>query len=267
MEVPLARILVYSKTLSEVVAGRLDVFGNVMRLSRLYAPAEAQLVKVQFAHVQAWRDQTPADLFDAVASWLAEQTKARHLQLHAWSLTPVSLLMLATPPDERALSSVVQAIGRRLAANVRVGGVFAGRYKSALVAPELALLTQIWIELAALREGCTSKAADWAWSSAAAHAGSNASTRQWVMPLTDHPAYWSCGNTPFDRQAAYQNKLVAGLDAMSQQRIESAIAGQWALGPESYIAKISKLASRRVTPGKRGRPVRTITAGVGKIRP
>jgi len=242
-----------------------------MRLPRLYAPAEAQLLKVQFAQSDAWQAQTraqsPAALFDAVADWLAQEIKARHVQLHAWSLTPKDLLMLATPPDAGALSAVVQAVGRRLGAMLRSGGVFAGRYKSALVESDRVLVAQIWVEQAPQLAGCVGNAADWAWSSAGLHTGIVTTTRPWLMPLTDHPGYWDCGNTPFDRQAAYKVKLAAGLRDADRRDIEAAVAGQWALGSEKYLSKISKFASRRVKPGKRGRPAKLSAAAATQMRP
>ena len=240
-----------------------------MRLPRLYAPAEAQLLKVQFAQSDAWQSQvqTPTALFDAVADWLAQEIKARPVQLHAWSLTPEALLMLATPPDSDALSGLVQSIGRRLGATLRSGGVFAGRYKSALVESDRVLATQIWVEQAPQRNGYVANAVDWAWSSAGLHTGIVPVPRPWVMPLTDHPGYWGCGNTPFARQAAYQAKLTAGLSNTDRRDIEAAVAGQWALGSEAYLAKISKLASRRVKPGKRGRPAKLNPNDMARIRP
>ena len=231
-----------------------------MRLPRLYAPSEVQLLKVQFAQSDAWQAQTraqsPTAMFDAVANWLAQEVKARHVQLHAWSLTPEGLLMLATPPDAGALSAVVQAVGRRLGATLSSGGVFAGRYKSALVESDRVLAAQIWVEQAPQINGCVANPVDWAWSSAGLHTGIVTTTRPWVMPLTDHPSYWNCGNTPFARQAAYQDKLAAGLLNKERQEIEAAVAGQWALGSDKYLSKISKFASRRVKPGKRGRPAK-----------
>ncbi len=233
-----------------------------MRLSRLYAPGEVQLAQVQFASAiaGAWQAHPPAALFDSLTQWLAEQAKTRGLQLHAWSLTPHALRLLVTPPDAHALSAVVQALGRRLAATLRAGGVFAGRYKSALVAPEMTLKAQVWVESAPDRDGCASHAVDWAWSSAAMHTGVAAPARPWAMPLVDHPAYWGCGNTPFDRQAAYQSRLVTGLSAMERDQIDAAVNGQWALGPDSYLNKLEKLASRRASPGKRGRPPKNAAA-------
>lgn len=227
-----------------------------MRLSRLYAPAEVQLAQVQFSHANAslWQAQLPTGLFDSITQWLADHARSRHLQVHAWSLTPQALRLLVTPPDATALSAVVQAIGRQLAATLRAGGVFAGRYKSALVAPECVLISQVWVESAPQREGCVAQAVDWVWSSAGLHTGVSVTHRPWNMPMTDHPVYWRCGNTPFDRQASYQQRLAAGLTETEKEQIQVAVNGQWALGPESYLRRLGKLATRRVSPGKRGRP-------------
>ena len=48
------------------------------------------------------------------------------------------------------------------------------------------------------------QAQDWRWSSAQQHVGSVGRLTPW---LVDHPDYWACGNTPFDRQARYKKAM------------------------------------------------------------
>jgi putative transposase len=72
--------------------------------------------------------------------------------------------------------------------------------------------------------------------------------------MSDHADYWSCGNTPFDRQANYRRRLQDGLSRDQITRIDQAVQGQWALGGQNFISTLAHTASRRVTPGQRGRP-------------
>ncbi len=231
-----------------------------MRLPRLHAPAEAQLVQVRFtaALAQACQAFGSNSELDRIAGWLGNQIQSNQLALHAWALTPSRLLLLLSSPNSSAVSRTVQAIGRRLAAELKTGRVFEGRFKSALIEPVWVLPSQIWLETAPVKEGYASQAMSWPWSSAASHVGHVQAPRQYAVLLSDHQSYWACGNTPFDRQATYRIKLLNGLLASQRERIESALSGQWALGSQQYVAQISKLASRRVSPGRRGRPPKDV---------
>lgn len=235
-----------------------------MRLPRLFATGQAQLIEVRFLPIVGarWREAGEKSLPEKIAGWLGEHVRAKGLALHAWSLSPSQLLLLGTPPDEKAVGATVQAIGRHLAAELKTGSVFENRYKSALIDPHWLLLVQIWLESAPVREGHASEASLWPWSSAAEHGGASEPHRRALVPVSDHERYWACGNTPFDRQANYRARLADGLTGLERGRIESALAGQWALGSEAYLEQVGKLANRRVTPGKRGRPAK-VTAALG----
>lgn len=227
-----------------------------MRLPRLFAPGQVQLVQVRFVPelAQRWLAHEAKQLLDQVAGWLGEYASENRLSLHAWSLSPARLLLLLTAPDNAAVANTIQGIGRRLAPELKVGGVFEARYKSALIAPDWVLLTQIWVESAPIDDGYILEASAWPWSSAAGHVGIGQPVGQLTITVSDHERYWGCGNTPFDRQANYRALLIEGLTTSQRQAIESAVSGQWALGSGDYIAQIGKIANRRVTPGKRGRP-------------
>ncbi|MCD8504035.1 MAG: hypothetical protein LRY61_08895 [Burkholderiaceae bacterium] len=229
-----------------------------MRLPRLFAPGQAQLVEVRFLPVVGdhWRTSSDKPLPEKITRWLGEHVRTNGVALHAWSISLRHLLMLATPPDDKALGATVQAIGRHLAAELKTGSIFENRYKSSLIDPEWVLLVQIWLESAPVRDGEATRASAWPWSSAAGHTGLGEPSKQNLVAVSDHECYWACGNTPFDRQANYRARLAEGLTAIEHSRIESALSGQWALGSERYLEQVAKLANRRVAPGKRGRPAK-----------
>jgi len=223
------------------------------RLPRLYAPGLPQLVQANFIHPLAAASQpAPAETLNQLAAWLGETAGRNRVALHGWVLATDRILLLATPADAEGLPRLMQTLGRNLAARLRGGRVFAGRYRSALVEPGAWVLPSlIWLETYPARSGATNDPEQWPWSSAAGHTGSAPGQVSW---LSDHADYWSCGNTPFDRQANYRRMLQDGLSQDQIQRINAAVLGQWALGGPAFIESLSHTASRRVTPGQRGRP-------------
>jgi len=224
-----------------------------MRLPRLYAPGLPQLVQCSFSTslVSAWNHELPLDTFDAICAWVNESTRLEGVRLHAWSLTPQALRMVATPSEQRSLSRLVQAVGRKLGAN-RQGPVFAGRFRSCLLEPSFWVIPAIlWVELAPVLEHRTSTALGWRWSSANEHCGT---ARSLVSFMSFHHDYWVCGNTPFDRQLKHKTALSEGLLPEQSRRIEQCLLGQWALGSEEFVHQIQSIATRRATPSPRGRP-------------
>ena len=225
-----------------------------MRLARLYAPDTPQLVQAGFTSRLAERwSQAPEEApFDQITDWLRQYTLALGISLHGWSLTPQALLLVLTPPDPSATSRLIQSLGRQLSALLKSGGVFAGRYRNSVIEPgQWVLPALIWVEGAPARAGFAPNAVAWRWSSAAQHCGQLGANRAWVE---DHYDYWHCGNTPFDRQATYQKRLLQGLPVEKQSTLEAALQGQWALGTVAFVRHLDTVASRRARPGQRGRP-------------
>ncbi len=224
------------------------------RLPRLYAPGLPQLVQANFVQPLVPPSQpAPQDILNQLGSWLGESAQHHRVGVHAWVLANDRILLLATPADEEGLPRLMQTLGRNLAARLRGGRVFAGRYRSALLEPGAWVLpSQVWLETYPVRSGAATEPDGWPWSSAGSHTGNTgAPPAQWQ---SDHADYWACGNTPFDRQANYRRLLHDGLSREQTQRIEQAVSGQWALGSPAFIASLAHTASRRVAPGQRGRP-------------
>lgn len=229
------------------------------RLPRLYAPGLPQLVQANFVAPLASASQSaPVDILNQLTVWLGESALRHRVAVHGWLLATDRVLLLATPQDEDGLPRLMQTLGRNLAARLRNGRVFAGRYHSALVEPGTwALPALVWLESFPLRTASPHDPERWPWSSAAGHTGAVPAGATW---LADHPDYWRCGNTPFDRQANYRRMLAEGLSRNQADKVERAVSGQWALGSDTFIAGLSNTASRRVVPGKRGRPRKIVPA-------
>jgi putative transposase len=223
------------------------------RLPRLYAPNVAQLAQARFAHPLAGPgDAAPAAELDLLEQWLRDSAREARVAVHGWVLMADGVTLLATAPTAEAMSRMMQAFGRRYASRLRHGRVFAGRYRSTLVqAKGWVLPVLVWLETLPVVAGLVDQAQTWPWSSAAGHVGRDARRNGW---LNDHPDYWQGGDTPFARQAAYQQELERGLGEAQRQRIEKAIFGQWALGDAAFVTRLATTASRRVAPAPRGRP-------------
>jgi putative transposase len=235
-----------------------------MRLARLYAPGLPQLVQASFVPqlAQAWQQSLEKAPFGLLADWLRQFALAEGVRLHGWSITPQALLLLVTPKDKPSISRLMQNIGRHLSAHLKCGGVFVGRYRNTVLEPgQWVLPALVWLETAPVVAGCAPIALTWRWSSAAQHCGESDAHRALVQ---DHHDYWSCGNTPFDRQAKYRALLSEGLDSVQKQQIESAIKGQWALGSAAFAKSLENVASRRATPRLRGRPSKAAVEPIHK---
>lgn len=225
------------------------------RLPRLYAPGLPHLVQARFASPLTPADGQLADLFDRIAAWLADDARLHGVAIHGWTLVPDQLLLVATPSGPTGLAGLLQAIGRRLAAHLRSGRVFAGRYRSTLVEPgKWVLPAQAWVETLPLRLSLTDDAERWRWSSAAAHMGGAQQPY-----LHDHADYWAYGNTPFDRQAQYRSFILEGLSSAQSMAIDRALKGQWALGSPAFLDMLGDgAASRRPVAAQRGRPRKVV---------
>lgn len=226
------------------------------RLPRLYAPHVPQLAQAMFVRpFSNTESDACAGTLDLLLSWLKQDAVACQVALHGWLLTQDRITLLATPPDDAALPKLMQALGRRIAARLRHGRVYAGRYRSALLEPGQWLLPALlWLETEPVRIRLADAAEHWPWSSARCHAGLDARHQD---ILHDHVDYWMCGNTPFERQNNYRAMLREGLPPAQEQAISQALQGQWALGGERFLAQLSLQASRRARPAPRGRPRKT----------
>ncbi|ETD66349.1 hypothetical protein V757_12750 [Pelistega indica] len=221
------------------------------RLARLYAPNTCQLVQAKLLpHIARLSDEQ--QLKPKLLAWLEELSVRYQLPIHAWSITNEGIYFLSTPPNERTISQVVQALGRYLASSLRLGAVFASRYRSCLVEEgDHYLACMIWLEMYLHHKEGIEQPDLLPWTSAGVHTGRINKDLKW---LTDHHDYWVLGNTSFERQARYKSLCEEGLSHSRILDIEAAIHGQWALGSDSFIEKIAPFASRRVLPSKRGRP-------------
>ncbi len=186
---------------------------------------------------------------------LREAALASRCALHGFALTPAQMLLLVTPSEPRALGSMLQAAGRRFVAaynrrHGRTGALWDGRFGATVVEPETHLIECLrFVEAAPVRLGLAEQASDWMWSSAQHHTG-----RRALPGLTEHPVLWALGNTPFEREMAYGHLLEQPLAESRVRSLESAALQGWVVGSPGFAQAMGRLAKRRVSPARRGRP-------------
>jgi putative transposase len=228
------------------------------RQPRLILPNQPHLILQRGNDNQAiFRDDEDYERF---LDWLKECARLYKVAVHAYVLTPSQAILLATPSDQEGLALMMQKAGRHYVPwfngkHGRSGTLFQGRFRTALVdAAHYLLACSRWVELAPVQAGLASSPLDWRWSSHAHHAGVRADAL-----VTDHMLYWSLGNTPFQREAAYTELVEQGYGSQEGELIGTALAKGWPVGSHAFKAELEKKTKRQILPAKRGRPFKEKT--------
>ncbi len=108
-----------------------------------------------------------------------------------------------------------------------------------------------YFDLNPVRAGLVAAAVDHPWSSYHHYAGLRHDG--WLAPP---PGYWTLGNTPFAREAAYAEMVHAGVTRAQQDALTNSVLGGWVLGEAAYVAQLQHLVPRRLSPARPGRPPR-----------
>ncbi len=220
------------------------------RLARLSAPGLPHLVRQRCVHGQplAVDDADRRALLDA----LFAAAQAQRVAVWAYALQPEGLSLLVCPPTAEALGRTMQALGRRYVAafnlrHGRSGALWGGRFRAAVVEPgEWVLTAMAEIE----RPGVAGDGVS-AWTSAGHRLGLRPDPR-----LTDPPEWWRLGNTPFDREVAWRERLAQAPDTARSEALARAVHGAWAVGSPGFAAEVAALAGRPALPRRPGRPRR-----------
>ena len=177
------------------------------------------------------------------------------VDLHAFVLMDNHLHLLLTPQADKALSKMMQDLGRDYVRyfnkkHTRTGTLWEGRFRSALIQTDRYFLScMVYIDLNPVRAGMVAQALDHPWSSHAHYTGARQDS--WLVP---HDVYWALGNTPFAREKAYAELVQAGIEESKKQALTSSVLGGWALGEDTFTQNLQPLSKRRVSKSKAGRP-------------
>lgn len=193
--------------------------------------------------------------YETMLALLADNAPRHGIAVHAYVLMGNHFHLLATPSTAEGLPQWMQAVGRRYVQyfnrrHGRTGTLWEGRYRCAILEPERYLLpAMVHLDWNPVRAALVAQPADYPWSS---HA-------HWVglrndRLLTPHAQYWALGNTPFAREAAYAQRVQAGIRSAEQQALTDSALGGWALGTPEFVEALQQRTPRRVARGRAGRP-------------
>lgn len=226
------------------------------RLPRLALAGQAHLVSLygHSAHAVFIGDEDRHLFLTA----LREAAHARRVEVHAYVLLGNQIHLLLTPAAGPDLGALMQGLGRRYGAafnrrHQRWGTLWAGRFRATVVQPGASQLeVMLFIDhdpdaagsasAGSVREGA-------AWSSARHHLG-----LQRDPLITDNAAWWSLGNTPFEREAAYRHLLNEGLSAARAEAMAQACRQGWPLGDAAFLAELAQQTARPLQARPLGRP-------------
>lgn len=177
--------------------------------------------------------------------------------VHGYVLLQDHFHLLLTPATEQGLALMMQALGRTYVRYfnrkyARKGTLWEGRFKSAVVQPRHALALLTFMDQHPQRTGISLPPSDYPWSSHSHYSGAVTHKR-----IVTHPAYWTLGNTPFAREAAYQAAAQEGLNSVQLHQITDAVTRGWAFGDDEFVAELQKNTSRRLVRKTPGRPRKT----------
>jgi len=185
---------------------------------------------------------------------------ASRVAVHAYVLMDNHLHLLVTPEDAQGLSRLMQSLGRRYVAwfnhkYQRSGTLWEGRFRASLIDSERYFLACMrYIELNPVRAGLCASPQEFVWSSCAHHLGSRRD-----LLVTDHPLFWSLGNTPFERDAAYGELLGQGLADDDRKKLTEAVLRGRPLGEPNFLKQLGQQNRRFAAPRARGRPPKPVS--------
>lgn len=212
---------------------------------------------------------------------LANYATRYQVAVHAWGMSDSQLQLLVTPKTDGGISSMLQATGRIYAQHYNQkyahrGGIWQDRYKASLIlADDYLLAVYRYIDRLLFVDGSTTqqaaaKAANEpiipeADSSAMESCSLHAQPQGWSSAyenqhgastalLTPHSRYLALGDTPNDRQQAYQQLFSNVLPDTQLADIRKALKMSLALGDEHFIKRLEQVIGRRLLAGKPGRP-------------
>jgi len=193
--------------------------------------------------------------FQRYLQLLQEVGAVHSTAVHAYVLMTNHVHLLVTPEDENGISRFMQALGRRYVRwfndrHQRTGTLWEGRFRSTVIAADRYLLACMrYVELNPVRAGLSTNPIEYRWSSHAHHVG------RAVDPIvTDHALFWALGNTPFERQSAYQRLFEVPVSDEQLGELRRATNRGWALTSSGEASDRRPASPAFATPRPRGRP-------------
>ena len=198
---------------------------------------------------------------------LREAAAEARVAVHAYGLRDGEIRLLATPSTAEGLAATIQATGRRYVraynqVHGHHGSPWEGRFRSAVVEAASHYFACLrFVELDAPEPDPAHLPAP-PWSSARHHAGLTHSAL-----VTEHPMFWSLGNTPFEREAAYRRAIADPRPPVEVADILQAVWTGWVIGSPAFAAAVQARTGRRTTRLAAGRPRKPRDSAHGDMTP
>lgn len=192
---------------------------------------------------------------------LYEASQRHGCAIHAYVLMTNHVHLLVTPGEARAVSCMMQMLGRNYVAHVnvryrRTGTLWEGRYKSCLVDSEnYVLACYRYIELNPVRAGMVGTAEEYRWSSH--HCNALGEPDRLVRP---HSQYLALGQGGTGVHESYQALFNQDLGNERLVEIRSYLQQQKVLGSARFQAQIGAVLGRQVQVRPAHRPRRALVA-------
>jgi len=173
--------------------------------------------------------------------YLAEAADDCACAIHAYVLMTNHVHLLATGHEPRAISRLMQSIGRRYAryfnhVHERTGTLYEGRFKSSLIDSDAYFLTVMrYVELNPVRAGLADHPVRFRWSSFRANASGAP-----AKPLTPHALYLELGGANSDRARHYQRLFDIPLEDRELHEIRTNTNKGKALGHRGQVTLPNK---------------------------
>jgi putative transposase len=195
---------------------------HMPRPPRLYIPGLTQHV-VQRGNNRGDIFRSPCD-YECFLYSVRDAASRFELEIHAYALMTNHVHLMVTPSASTALPKTMQAIGRRYVPYFnqrygRTGGLFEGRYRSALIESEGHWISCMrYIELNPVRAGLVDAPNAYPWTSYRAHALETSD-----LLVTDHQMYLRLGSTPSERARSWRAFCEQGVPDKELAEIREAV--------------------------------------------
>ena len=215
------------------------------RLPRIVVPGVAHHVTQRGNRRQ--RVFLVEDDYALYKDWLAQACAANGVSVWSYCLMPNHVHLILVPFDDSGLSSAIGETHRRYSAyiNARLratGHLFQGRFGCVAMDETHLMAAFRYVALNPVKAKLSKTAADWEWSSAAAHLEGRDDGLVTVRPLLDR----------VDNVAEF-------LDMEADATLEAALAKGQSIGrplmSDAALTALEQRLGRPIRPRKRGRPV------------
>lgn len=188
---------------------------------------------------------------------LSEEAREREASLLAWSLLPDSVHLLVRPREKGALALLMQGLGRRWVPQYNqrhhlTGSPWTGRYYSCPVDSSWELRAMRFVDALACFQGVCERPWEYRWSSCSARVMGTPGAIDVETPRS----WWDLGNTPFDRQARYQDFLMKAESGRWLDELRRATRLGRPFGAKGWMDSSGVPRDRVPTGRKPGRPRR-----------